>query len=109
MILWWEKRRLIYNVLIIAIFIYCMYSYWNYPMKTIIGEQQNIINAIVFVFGVNLFYTLSWISRMLYYYYHDKKYISSTTKRWVLFILGTPFSLLWTSLNFSLEFDVLFA
>lgn len=78
-------------------------------MRAIIGEQQIIINAIVFVFGANLFYTLSWISGMLYYYYHDKKYISNTTKRWMLFILGTLFSLMWTSFNFALEFDVLFA
>jgi len=109
MIIWWEKRRLIYNVLIIALSIFSMYSYWDYPMRTMIGSEQIIINAIVFVLGANLFYTLGWGSGIISYYRIDKTYVSSNRKRWILFTLGTIFSLILTNWNFVIEFDVLFA
>jgi hypothetical protein len=109
MIIWWEKRRLIYNVLVIALSIFSIYSYWDYPMRTVIGSEQIIINAIVFVLGANLFYTLSWGSGIISYYSIDKKYASSNRKRWIFFTLGTIFSLILTNWHFVIEFDVLFA
>ena len=109
MILWWEKRRLVYNILIIGLSVFSLYSYWDYPMRKIIGNEQVIINTIVFIFGANLFYTLSWGLGIINYHITGKTYISSKKRRWILFILGTIFSLIWTSLNFTIEFDVLFA
>ncbi|EPR71719.1 hypothetical protein ADIWIN_3166 [Winogradskyella psychrotolerans RS-3] len=53
MILWWEKRRLIFNVLIIGLSVFSIYSYWDYPMRSIIGSNQIIRNAIIFIFGAN--------------------------------------------------------
>jgi hypothetical protein len=109
MIIWWERKRLIYNILILGLSIFSMYSYWDYPMRHIKGSQQIILNSTVFIIVANLFYTLSWISGAFVYYATNKTLISDRKKRWILFILGTIFSLFWTNLNFVIEFDVLFA
>jgi hypothetical protein len=109
MILWWEKKRIIYNILIVALSIFSIYSYWDYPMRSIIGNKQIILQAIVFVIGANLGYTISWMSGVVYYYATNKTYISSKRKRWILFILGAIFSLLWTNWFYLILFDVLFA
>ncbi|NQY31062.1 MAG: hypothetical protein HRT69_16545 [Flavobacteriaceae bacterium] len=107
-ILWWEKRRVIYNVLIVGLSIFSIYSYWDYPMRTIKGGDQIIIDAIVFIFGANLLYTMGWGFDILMPCLFKEKGLTNKSK-WFLFILGTLFSLAWTNSYFLIEFDVLFA
>lgn len=108
MILWWEKRRLIYNVFLIGFSALLIYNFWDYPMRTIIGSEQIISNAIVFVFGANLFYSLGWGLEILRHNLYKANGLNKN-KRWTLFTLGTFFSLIWTNQYFVIEFDVLFA
>lgn len=108
MILWWEKKRLIYNVLIIGLSIFLMYDFWDYPMRSIIGTRQIVWNTIVFVLGANLFYTSGWGLGVISHYLFKTNGLNNTG-RWILFVLGTLFSLVWTIIYFVVEFDVLFA
>ncbi|MDX2360861.1 MAG: hypothetical protein QNK23_08650 [Crocinitomicaceae bacterium] len=108
MIVWWEKKRLIYNIFIIGLSVFLMYDFWDYPMRSIKGSGQIIMNAILFVFTANVFYTLGWGLGVVSHYLFKSKGLNNTG-RWILFILGTLFSLVWTNLNFVFEFDVLFA
>jgi hypothetical protein len=105
---WWEKKRLIYNGVIIGFSVFLMYSFWDYPMRSIIGTYQVIWNAIVYIIIANLFYTSSWGLELFRIYVLKTNGLSNNSK-WVIFVLGALFSLLCTNINFVLEFDVLFA
>jgi hypothetical protein len=107
-IIWWEKRRLIYNVLIIAFSVFLMYTFWDYPMRTIIGTKQVILDAVIFIFIANVCYTSGWILGIINHYLFNTKRSSNTIK-WILFTIGTICSLLWTNFYFVIMFDVLFA
>jgi len=91
MIVWWEKKRIIYNVLIIGFSAFCLYTYWSYPTLKMIGGQQAILNTLVFIFGANVCYTVSWGSGIINYFFISKNYVSSKRRRWTFFILGTFF------------------
>lgn len=107
MILWWEKRRLIYNALIIGLSTYLIYDFWDYPMRAMKGGAEIIINSIIFIFGANLFYTLGWGIGVIGIRFFKSKGLTNTG-RWIVFIIGTIFSLVWTNFHFVMEFDVLF-
>ncbi|WP_053990655.1 hypothetical protein [Mangrovimonas sp. TPBH4] len=78
-------------------------------MRSILGEDVIVKDAIVFVIGANLCYTLSWLLEMVYQGFHDGVKYSSHRVRWALFILGSMFSMVWTNYYFVIGFDVLFA
>ncbi|MBU2927290.1 hypothetical protein [Winogradskyella psychrotolerans] len=107
-ILWWEKKRPIYNALIMTLSIFLIYSFWDYPMRKIIGGTQIILETLIFIFGANVCYSFSWILGIGNHYVFKAKSTSQTFK-WILFILGTILSLIWTNFHFVLKFDVLFA
>ena len=105
---WWEKRRVIYNLLIIGLTVFSVYSYWDYPMRNTIGSEEVIINAFSFILVANLLYTAGWVSEIyLRFLFKFKGF--STNIRWILFVLGTALSLIWTNFYFVIMFDVLFA
>lgn len=108
MIVWWEKKRLIYNILIIGLSLFLMIDFWDHPMRSIIGTRQIVWNAFVFIFGANLFYTLGWGLGVVSHYIFKTKGLNNTS-RWILFVLGTLFSIVWTVFYFVVEFDVVFA
>jgi len=107
-IIWWKKRRLIFNALIIALSVFLIYSFWDYPMRKIIGGNQIILEAFIFIFGANLCYTFGWIFGIANHYVFKTKHTSNTMK-WILFSLGTILSLIWTNFHFVFKFDILFA
>ena len=108
MIQWWEKRRVIYNIIIIGLSVFLIYDFWDYPWRRIVGGHIIIFDAFKFIFIANAFYTLSWgVGALAYYTF---KYTGlSNIGRWILFSLGTFFSIILTDLYFVFEFDVLFA
>lgn len=77
-------------------------------MKTINGELNIILNSILFIFGANIFYTLGWATEVVFLraYKIDR---FSNIMRWILFLIGTFISLIWTNMHYAIEFDVLFA
>ena len=108
MIIWWEKKRLIYNALIIGLSVFFIYNFWDYPLRLKIGTSEIIWDTLVFVIVANLFYTSSWGLGIISHYVFKTKGLNNVGK-WVLFVLGTLFSLVWTSIYFIFLFDVLFA
>jgi hypothetical protein len=108
MIIWWEKRRIIYNIIIIGLSAFLMYDFWDYPWRKIVGGVTIILEAIVFIFIANAFYTLSWGFGVLRHNLFKTKGLHKTG-RWILFILGTGISIVITNMYFVIAFDVLFA
>lgn len=108
MIVWWEKKRIIYNVIIIGLSVFLMYDFWDYPWRKIVGSQNVIIDAIKFIFIANVFYSLSWGLGVLSHYLFKTKGLNKTG-RWILFVLGIFISVVITDLYFVFAFDVLFA
>lgn len=108
MILWWEKRRIIYNILIVGLSIFLIYNFWDYPMRMIIGGNKIILDGVILTLVLNAFYTLAWIFGALSHVLF-KTGGSINALRWVLFILGTLFSLIMINFFYVFAFDVLFA
>lgn len=108
MILWWEKKRLIYNVIAIAAILFSLYSFWDYPMRGIIGEGQIIINSVLILIFVNVLYTAGWGLEVGSHYFFETKGMNPML-RWLLFIIGTTITVFALNFYFALEFDVLFA
>jgi hypothetical protein len=107
MVKWWEKKRLIYNAILLPITAIIIWSMWEYVGPTCTQEEA-IANAIWIIFGANICYTGGWVGGVLKYYYFGS-YSLSLTSRWVLFSLGTLFSISVIDLYFTFLFDVIFA
>lgn len=107
-ILWWEKKRILFNIIVVGFSVFLMYKFWNYPMRLIIGGPQIIFHAILVVIFLNVCYTAGWITELILAYLFDWNGIGKFGK-WVFFILGTLLSLFAADVFFALEFDVLFA
>lgn len=105
---WWEKKRVLFNLIIVGFSVFLMHEFWNYPMRAITGGSQIIFHAILFVIFANIAYTAGWIAELMVSYLFDWDGIGNFG-RWVLFALGTLFTLVVADLFFVLEFDVLFA
>ncbi len=107
-IIWWEKKRILYNLILISLAIFLIYDFWDYPMRTIIGGDYIILKAIGFIVFANLAYVASWgielISTRVFYTPPMPPAV-----RWVFFILGTLFALFGLSFFLALVFDVMFA
>jgi hypothetical protein len=108
MIMWWEKRRIIYNILIVGLSIFLIYDFWDYPWRKIVGGNIIIFEAVLFLIIANVFYSLGWGIGVLAHYMFKTNGLSITW-RWIIFVLGTLFSIIITDLYFVFAFDVLFA
>lgn len=108
MIQWWEKKRLIYNLIIVSLSIFLIYSFWDYPARKIIGGFTLIVEGFVFIIMANVFYCLSWALGVAGHYAYKRRG-STIAGRWFYFIIGMLFSILATNLYFAMQFDVLFA
>ncbi len=107
-ILWWERRRYIYNIIVVGFSICLIYAYWNYPMRSIIGTKDIIKEFVFYTICLNLGYSLGWMSGLLMHYVY-KTESQSEVYRWALLIVGTLFSLIVVLLGYTFLFDVLFA
>lgn len=107
-ILWWEKKRLIFNLLIIGFSAFLIYSFWDYPMRSIIGSGAIITKAVLLILFMNLCYTIGWGVELLAHLLIKSEPFNNSLK-WFLFGLGTLMSLVLINFYFAMEFDVLFA
>ena len=89
---WWESKRLLYNLsLIIGAFI-------AYLVTCTSSREFSIVLSIIWFFGANVFYTMSWSFELLFFKFYGK-YPFNEAKRKVLFVIGTLFSIWWTALG----------
>lgn len=107
MVEWWEKKRYLYNIILIAFLIFMLISLRGYYGFTL-SVPGAIIQAIGFVIFGNIFYTIGWAGGVLRHYYYSS-YPLSNTGRWMLFVLGCLFSIMVIYFNYIFAADVLFA
>ncbi|GAB5416601.1 MAG: hypothetical protein Crog4KO_34250 [Crocinitomicaceae bacterium] len=106
---WWEKRRLLYNAILIIYSAFCIYELWDYPVRGILGLPRIIFDTLgVFLF-LNVVYTLLWAYDYWFYKHKTVMPQSSLTKKWVSFSLFTLFSEMIIDLHHFFQMDVLFA
>ena len=106
MVRWWEKKRLIYNLIIIPMTILTLSLYWK-DVGVSIGHKAIIIDALFMLAWCNVLYTSGWVGGVLRRYYLGS-YPFSNFGRWLLFILGTIFSVLVLEVHFSILIYPLF-
>lgn len=107
MVQWWEKRRLIYNVIIVPGTMLILWSMWKY-VGNIMDVDEVIMGSIWGIVACNMFYTSAWVGGILRIHYFGGSALSSVS-RWVLFSLGTLFTLIVIDLHFTFSLDVIFA
>lgn len=95
-IVWWERRRIPYNLVLLAT---ALFSFLliviasNHFIAREVDLGSPLLGAIVYAVGANLCYTLGWITELLFYS-DDPIQPERTRKR--IFRLGLIFSILVT-------------
>ena len=90
---WWERRRIWYNLVVVAMQVIMIWSFWDAVVFT--GLNRAIIISIIFLFMANISFCLGWgIEFLIAFYWKSKK--SRPPLRRTLFILGTVFSVPFT-------------
>jgi len=90
---WWESKRTFFNItLILTIFIF-------YKSYSLTPWEFSEFSALVWIFGANLFYSLSWAFE-IYFFRLFKRFPFNRAARISLLIMGIIFSMSWTMINF---------
>lgn len=94
MVKWWEKKRLYFNLIILAASVLVLQSA---PQNHIYHGEWSVrmTTAIFNLIGANFCYSLGWGIGILKMYYF-KSHPATTQERWTLFIIGSAFSFLVT-------------
>lgn len=98
LILWWERKRIYYNFALLAIMIFVVYDLWFMVVR--LGVETIAGYSLYFLLGANLFYTLGWGTGILVHFLYGHENWNHAG-RWILFILGTIFSIVWMLVIFS--------
>ncbi len=106
MVTWWEKKRYIYNAILLLFTSLILYSLWDYTGPTL-SPSEAVIQALWFVVLGNICYTIGWAGGILRHYYFQS-YPLPISGRWILFSLGSVFSIISIYLFYVFALDVLF-
>jgi hypothetical protein len=107
-LLWWEKKRWLYNLFICFWIVFINIENWDYPMREIIGTKTIILENFYLLIACNIAYAAGWALELFFFYFLSKQTFHVIFK-WVLFVLGTLFSLFIILFYLGFLFDVLFA
>lgn len=84
---WWEAKRVYYSIIVVlASFL----SFVNFN-NSVTYEGNILFDILIWVFGANVFYTMSWATEILIYRRKSQIVIHKNLRRG-LFILGYLFS-----------------
>jgi hypothetical protein len=89
---WWESKRLIYNLALLG------GAFLAYLIISTSSRELSFMSLLVWLFGANVFYTMSWAFELLFYKFF-KRYPFNKASRKVIFVLGTLFSIWWTNIG----------
>lgn len=89
---WWESKRLIYNLAILV------GAFMAYLIISTSSRELSIVEVLIWIFGANVFYTMSWAFELIFYKFF-KTYPFNKTFRKIIFVLGTLFSIWWTCIG----------
>ena len=89
---WWESKRLIYNLALLV------GAFLAYLIISTSSREFSFVALIIWIFGANVFYTMSWAFELLFYNF-SKKYPFNDTSRKIIIVIGTLFSIWWTCIS----------
>jgi hypothetical protein len=94
-ILWWEKRRIIYNLIvgimgIISLILFLTYMLKSGHWKPVVESVEPLALVLAFVQIINLFYTLGWIVELILWVISVRRLKIGP----LLFITGTSASII---------------
>ena len=100
---WWERRRLLYNVLLFGVEFFVSIS--HYKNLLAFGVVSGIIQTIIVNIIANAFYSMGWGVEVLATYYFEHIKFTETSRR-ILYVLGLLFSLglAWLAYNAALNY-----
>jgi hypothetical protein len=90
MVRWWERKRLLFNAIVVLITSLTIWSLWQYT-GPLASKTELIHHAFWLIVWCNVMYTSGWAGGILRRYY-IKGQTFSNTGRWLLFIAGTIFT-----------------
>jgi hypothetical protein len=100
---WWEKKRLVFNLIIVGIEILVIWMFWRGAIQFGIGNT--IFWSIAYTITANIFFSIGWGTSVLIDYYGLISLKNFEKFRMFFFIVGTLFSIF---LTISLFKDTLF-
>lgn len=100
---WWEKKRILYNVILIPIEFIMAIIIWNGTLRW--GTNNVLLGSIIFTLCANVLYTMGWGLEFLSRYYIKSLKFKDQT-RLLLFIIGSIFSIFTTIIFFYIWLDV---
>jgi len=89
---WWESKRLIYNLAVL------LGAFMAYLIISTSSRELLFVDVIIWLFGANVFYTMSWAFEMLFNKLFKTYPLNKVTRK-VIFVLGTIFSIWWTCIG----------
>ena len=91
---WWEKKRMKFNLIVL------LATIWIALLASDTMEQWDymLIRSVIWLFGANVFFTMSWAGEILVLR-KFKKIILNDNLRLIIFIIGCFFSFIWTFIN----------
>jgi len=92
---WWERKRFIYNLVIIFVQVIIALDYWNGVMRW--GISDVLIGSALFLLIANGFYTFGWALEFLIQHYFSG-FKLKTIHRLLIYILGLLFSVFVTGI-----------
>jgi len=92
---WWERKRLIYNIVLITISIAGLFLKSEVPNSVL--TINSFIVLLIWVIGANAFYCAGWGIEIFIFYYF--KIIPLKRYRIILFAMGILISIIWTWIN----------
>ena len=92
---WWERKRIIYNLVIIFVQVIIALDYWNGVMRW--GISDVLIGSAFFLLIANGFYTFGWAMEFLINHYFSR-FKLKPIHRWLILTLGLAFSIFVTSI-----------
>ncbi|MFK7784763.1 MAG: hypothetical protein AB8B56_06600 [Crocinitomicaceae bacterium] len=90
---WWEKKRLLFNLIISGIVVLCVGAFLFEDSDGIeaVFNRSFLIQSILYFIFINICYSLGWALQLLGYYYFNTQYDSKALD-YTLFIIGTLFT-----------------
>lgn len=90
---WWENNRLLYNILLIALEVFLMTTYWVGTKRFGIGNS--IVQSLLYTIAANVFFSMGW-GLEVWVRYHFNGYYIGKKARPIFLVLGIIFSLILT-------------
>jgi hypothetical protein len=91
---WWERKRLVFNLILIGVEILIISFFWRGAIQFGIGNT--IFWSIAYTIAANIFFSIGWGISVLIDYYNLKFLKNIEKLRMFFFILGILFSIFLT-------------